>query len=634
MDLLSWRLVAIALCFLGCCAPDAMSQSDWPMFGHDDASTRYSPLKQIDTHNVQNLTRAWTYHMKKDGPASTFAGAASRGGGRRSSQATPIVVKGVLYMPTPYNTVVALEPETGKEIWTYKLGAGRPAGRAVAYWPGDKITPASILFGTSDGRLISLNAETGKPSTGFGDNGAVNLKIGVDNGYPDARYDMTSPPSIYKDLVITGAQVQESPGVGPSGDTRAWDAHTGKLAWRFHSVPHPGEVGNKTWAGKSWKNRSGTNVWGMMSVDSKRGLVFLPYGSPSYDFYGSDRAGKNLFGNSLVALHADTGKLAWYFQAVHHDITDYDLESAPVLMDVKHDGHTIPAVAVIGKVGLMYILDRRNGRPIYGVEERPVPQSDVPGEHSWPTQPFPLKPQQLGRNNFTPSEIATVTPEQHKICTDLLATEGGMKSGGPFTPFGSKLTIMFPGTIGVTNWPGMSYNAKLGYLFVNTVDLADVGKIVKSEDGSNPAYERTSPWGVYARFWNQEKFWPCQQPPWGQLWAINVNTGEVAWKVPFGVIEELDAKGIHGTGALNYGGSISTAAGLLFIGATNDQRFRAFDAASGKELWATKLETGAYTTPMTFQGKDGRQYVITVATGGSYYDRTSGDSVIAFALPK
>lgn len=634
MDLLNWRLFAVAFCLLGWCAQDAMSQSDWPMFGHDDASTRYSPLTQIDTHNVQNLTRAWTYHMKKDGPASTSAGAASRGGGRRSSQATPIVVKGVLYMPTPYNTVVALEPETGKEIWTYKLVAGRPAGRAVTYWPGDKIAPASILFGTSDGRLISLNADTGKPSTSFGENGAINLKTGVDNGYPDARYDMTSPPSIYKDLVITGAQVQESPGVGPSGDTRAWDVHTGKLAWRFHSAPHPGEAGNETWAGESWKNRSGTNVWGMMSMDSKRGLVFLPYGSPSYDFYGSDRQGKNLFGNSLVALHADTGKLAWYFQTVHHDITDYDLESAPVLMDVTHAGHRIPAVAIIGKVGLMYILDRRNGRPIYGVEERPVSQSEIPGEHSWPTQPFPLKPQQLGRNSFTPEEIATVTPEQQKVCTDLLATEGGMKSGGPFTPFGSKLTIVFPGTIGVTNWPGMSYNAKLGYLFVNTVDLADVGKIVKSEEGANPAYERTSPWGVYARFWNQEKFWPCQQPPWGQLWAINVNTGEVAWKVPFGIIEELDAKGIHGTGALNYGGSISTAGGLVLIGATNDQRFRAFDAATGKELWATKLETGAYTTPMTFQGKDGRQYVITVATGGSYYDRTSGDSVIAFALPK
>ncbi|WP_213804724.1 pyrroloquinoline quinone-dependent dehydrogenase [Granulicella sp. dw_53] len=628
------RLFSVAVGLLCSCAPFAFGQSDWPMFGHDDSSTRYSPLTQIDTHNVQNLTRAWTYHLKKDGPASTAAAAAGRGGGRRNSQATPIVVKGVLYMPTPYNTVVALEPETGKEIWTFKLDKGRPAGRAVTYWPGDKTTPASILFGTSDGRLLSLNAETGKPSTGFGENGSINLKVGVDNGFPDARYDMTSPPSIYKDLVITGAQVQESPGIGTSGDTRAWDVHTGKLAWRFHSVPHPGEVGNETWTGESWKNRSGTNVWGLMSVDAKRGLVFLPYGSPSFDFYGADRAGKNLFGNSLVALHADTGKLAWYFQTVHHDVTDYDLQSAPVLMDVMSKGHKIPAVAIIGKVGLMYILDRRNGRPIYGVEERPVPQSDVPGEHSWPTQPFPLKPQQLGRSSFTPDEIATVSPEHQKICTDLLATEGGMKTGGPFTPFGTHLTVMFPGTIGVTNWPGMSYNAKLGYLFINTVDLADVGKIMKSEDGANPAYERTSPWGVYARFWNQEKFWPCQRPPWGQLWAINVNTGEVAWKVPLGIIEELEAKGIHGTGSLNYGGSISTAGGLVFIAATNDQRFRAFDAATGKELWVTKLETGAYTTPMTFQGKDGRQYVITVATGGSYYDRTSGDSVIAFALPQ
>jgi glucose dehydrogenase len=303
-------------------------------------------------------------------------------------------------------------------------------------------------------------------------------------------------------------------------------------------------------------------------------------------------------------------------------------------MDVTHKGKKIPAVAVIGKVGLMYILDRRNGHPIYGVVERPVPPSDIVGEHKWPTQPIPLKPQQLGRNSFKPDEIATVTPEQQKYCENLLATEGGMKSGGPFTSFGNKLTIMFPGTIGVVNWFGMSYNAKLGYLFVNTVDLADVGKVTKTDLSSTPPYERTSPWGMYARFWNEAKFWPCQQPPWGQLWAINVNTGDVAWKVPLGVIDELDAKGVHNTGALNYGGTISTAGGLVFIGATDDQHFRAFDAADGKVLFDTKLETGAYTTPMTFEGKDGRQYVVIVATGGSYYDRTSGDSVIAFALPK
>jgi quinoprotein glucose dehydrogenase len=603
------------------------------MYGHDPESTRYSPLKQINTQNVQNLTPAWTYHLTKAGARPTKSGPVGRGGGRRSSQATPIVVKGVLYMPTPYSTVVALEPETGKEIWVYKLEHGRPAGRGVAYWPGDKKTPPSILFGTSEGKLCSLNAETGKPTAGFGEDGIVDIKPGVQNGIPDAQFDITSPVTIYKNLVVTGGQIQEAPGAGASGDTRAWDVHTGKLVWQFHSVPHPGEVGNDTWPGTSWKNRSGTNVWGFMSLDLKRGLIFLPHGSPSSDFYGADRKGKNLFGNSLVALHADTGKLAWYFQTVHHDTWDYDLESSPVLMEVKKDGKKIPAVAIVGKAGLMFILDRRNGKPIFGVEERPTPPSEVPGEESYPTQPFPIKPLPLGRHSFSADEIATVTPEQQKFCTDLLATDGGLAFGGPYTHYSPKLTIVFPGTLGTTNWPGMSFNPELGYLFVNTVNIADVGRISKNEDAADPAYERNSPWGMYARFWNNDKFWPCQQPPWGELWAINVNTGDVAWKEPFGVVEELDAKGVHGTGTLNFGGSITTAGGLLFIAATNDQRFRAFDAATGKILWETKLETGAYVTPMTYEGKNGKQYVVLVDTGGSFYDTTAGDSVIAFALP-
>jgi quinoprotein glucose dehydrogenase len=262
-----------------------------------------------------------------------------------------------------------------------------------------------------------------------------------------------------------------------------------------------------------------------------------------------------------------------------------------------------------------------------------VPASKAPGEETWPTQPFPLKPPPLGRNSFTPDEIATVTPEQKKVCEDLFNSEGGMESGGPYTPFGLKLTIEFPGTIGIANWPGMSADPKLGYLFVNTINLADVGKLVKNTDAPDPVYERRSPWGEYARFWNNDKFWPCQQPPWGTLWAINANSGEVAWKIPFGTIPELDAKGVHGTGSLNFGGSIATAGGLLFIAASNDQIFHAFDTKTGKQLWQTKLDTGSYTVPMTYMGKNGKQYVVTVATGGSFFDTTAGDSVVAYALP-
>lgn len=604
------------------------------MYGHDDGSTRFSPMRQINRSNVHELVRAWTYHMDRSRAAPTEAGPVSLGGGRHSSEATPIMVDNVLYLPTPYHTVIALNAETGALLWSYKLESASPSARGVAYWPGDKRAPASILFGSSDGRLWSLNAKTGQPNAGFGDEGWIDLRAGVSNGVLHPRLDLTSPPSIYQDLVITGARTQESPGRGPSADTRAWDVRTGKLVWRFHSVPHRGELGNNTWAGESWKARGGTNVWGPMSIDRKRGLIFLPYGSPSYDFYGGDRAGQGLFGNSLVALHAATGKLAWYFQVVHHDTWDYDLESAPVLIDVKHAGKTIPGVALISKNGLLFLLDRRDGKPLYGVEERPVPASEVPGEKSWPTQPFPVKPQPLGRHSFSPAEIATVTPEQKAFCTKLLATDGGMQSGGPYTPYGMKLTVVFPGSMGEANWPGMSYNPKLGYLFVNTVDLGDVARLQDAGPGADPAYQRTSPWGVYARFWNNAKFWPCQQPPWGQLWAVNVNTGDVAWKIPFGQVRELEERGVYGTGAMNFGGSITTAGGLLFIAATNDAIFRAFDAATGTVLWSTKLETGSYTVPMTYRAHNGRQYVVLAATGGSFYDTTSGDSIIAFALPE
>ncbi len=637
---LKYRLFGAAIAVLSFSLPLA-AQSDWTAYGHDAGQTKYSPLDQINTGNVDKLTQVWEYHMAAASLATLPTVPAGSKPPKKLSQATPLVVNDMMYLPTPYGTVIALKPETGELIWSYKLEQFNLQGRSLAYWPGDKTTPASLVFGTSDGRLISLNAKTGKPTEGFGENGAINLKKGMNENLTatgqqseEGRYNMTSAPSIYKNLVITGSDVQESPAKGPSGDVRAWDLHSGKLVWRFHSIARPGEPGHETWpAGDGWKGRSGTNMWGFSSVDTERGLVFLPFGSPTFDYWGGDRVGDGLYGNALVALHADTGKVAWYFQAVHHDIFDYDLESAPVMITVKREGKEIPAVALTSKAGLLFILDRRNGKPIYGVEERPVPKSDVPGEHSSPTQPFPVKPVQLGRGSFTAADLSTVTPEHHDFCSKMLATEGGLQSGPMFTPYGSKLTIVFPSTIGIVNWHGMSYNPKLGYLFVNTNEIAGIGKLVAAAPGAEPAFEKTSPWGMYAEFWDGKKYWPCQQPPWGQLWAINVNTGDVAWKIPFGTIPELDAKGIHNTGSVNYGGSISTGGGLVFIAASNDQHFHAFDAATGKILWDIKMSTGAYVTPSTFMGKDGRQYVVIVATGGSFFDRTSGDSILAYALP-
>ena len=609
----------------------AQGQKDWPTYGHDGTSARYSPLKQIDTKNVSGLTRAWTYHLSPTGEsaAPTPAPTGRGGGRRRSSEATPLVVNGIMYLPTPYNRVIALEPETGKEIWNYEIAGANASTRGVEYMPGDASSPAAIVFGTTNGLLMELNAKTGKPIPGFGKEGSVDMKAGIDNGFTTGAFSLSSPPLVYKNLVITGARVQESPSLGFAGDTRAWDAHTGKLVWQFHSVARPGETGSDTWKEDDWKARSGTNVWGLMSLDTQLGIVYLPYGSPSYDFYGADRAGANLFGDTLVALDAATGKLKWYFQTVHHDICDYDLESAPILFDVTRNKTKIPALAVTSKTGLVFILDRRTGKPLYDVQERPIQQSEIPGEHTWPTEPFPVKPAPLSRMTFSPDDIAKVTPEHEKFCKDLLASDGGMEYGGPFNPYGSKSTINFPGTLGATNWHGGSFDPTLGYLFYNTLDLADVGKVQKSPEGSKTVYNRNG----YGRFWNPDNYWPCQAPPWAEMVAINVNTGEYAWRVPFGIVPELEEKGVHNTGTMNMGGSAATAGGLVFIGATNDRHFRAFDSKSGKVLWDKQLEAGAYASPIVYQGKDGKEYVAIVAAGGGYYDRQNGDSVIAFALP-
>ncbi len=612
------------------------SGSDWPMYGHDGGSTRYSPLSEINTANVGSLSRAWTYHMA---PAEAVAPAhASSFASRlrlRRSEATPLMVQGMVILPTPYSSVVALQPTSGRLVWEYKLPAGTNAStRGVAYWPGNAAAAARIVFGTSDGFLVALDARTGQPTAQFGVAGRVDMKPGVNHGDTKAQFGESSPPQVYRDVIITGSAVQESPSTGASGDVRGWDASTGKLLWQFHSVPRPGETGHASWETPgAWKDRSGTNVWGLFTVDPETGVVYLPFGSPTTDAYGGDRKGAGLFGNCLVALDARTGKLRWYFQAVHHDTWDYDLESAPILVAVHHGRRTIPAVVFTSKTGLVFILDRRTGKPVYPVKETPVPASDVPGEFSINTQPVPVKPAPLARMSFKPAEIATVTPEHQKFCEALLQADGGLHNDGPFTRYGLQESIVFPGTLGATNWHGGSYDPTLHLVFYNTIQLADIGKLSPAPAGSPLPYRRTGPTEGYARFWNGENHWPCQQPPWGELVALDIDTGEYAWREPFGVIPELDALGVHNTGTMNMGGGITTAGGLLFIGATNDHHLRAFESKTGKLLWDTVLEAGAYTTPITYRADDGKQYLVIVAAGGGYYDSTGGDSVIAFALP-
>jgi quinoprotein glucose dehydrogenase len=580
-------------------------------------------------------------------PAASAAGRGrGRGGGAgfASSEATPLVVNGIMYLSTPYYRVVALDAGTGKEVWAYQLPSGNPSTRGVEYWPGDARTPPQIVFGTSDAKLYSLNAKTGLPNEAFGEKGVVSLDTPeVLQGLP-GRNGLSSPPIVYKNLIITGGTTQENPPRGPAGDVRAWDVHTGKLVWTFHSVPRAGEKFNDTWAGDSWKNRSGVNVWCFITVDATRGIVYMPFGAPSVDQYGGDREGDNLFGTSLVAADANTGKYLWHFQIVHHDIWDADLSAPPVLIDVRQGSRTVPAVAVISKVGLLFILDRVTGKPLYGAEERPVPPSEVPLEKAAKTQPFPLKPPPLSRMVMTPDDIATVTPEHEAACRKLIE---GMQLGGPYLPVSyNKLRVQFPGNHGGVNWGGMSYNPQLGYLFINTNELGQISGLKDRDTNSTePARaegqgNRVDPNGPYVGIPGGGRFsvkgadaqqLPCQQPPWGRLTAVNVHTGEFAWRVPLGITESFPADK-QLTGRPGNGGTIATAGGLVFVAATDDGRFRAFDAKSGKELWTFKLPGAAQATPMTFE-REGRQYVVITATGGGFFGNpVTDDSVMAFAL--
>ena len=625
------RSYFVVLLVAGTTFAQSQADRDWPMFNRDLAGTRYSPLKQIDPGNVSKLTKAWQYRFNREGKTINGLSASEL-----YQEITPIVVNGIMYSPSG-DRVVALEPETGKELWSYEVAGGLASFRGVAYWAGDRNNPPRIVF-TTGRKMMALNARTGKVDPGFGKEGSVDLEV------PYAGV-----PTIYKNLLFIGTnfygpgerhiapQLDQAGGQIP--EQHAYDIRTGKELWTFHTIPREGEPGNETWAKGTWQNRTGNNVWAFaLTVDEERGILYIPVSGPGANIYGGDRPGANLFGNTLVALDANTGKMKWYFQTVHHELWDYNLPPAPGLIDIKKDGKTIPALAQVGKSGYMFILNRVTGEPVYGVEERPVPKSDVPGEVSYPTQPFPLKPPAISRTAMTKDDIVTATdttPDHAKACQELWE-RAGLFNKGPFTPFpyhadgsNSKPAIIFPGFTGGANWGGTATDPKLGYIFVNTKESPAVGwmqvnpkYVAGNKEGIEP-YIRSAPQGLgsfsapaHDADGKQIGNYPCFKPPWGRLIAVNAATGDFAWQVPLGITESLP-EGKQNTGLTNTAGPIVTAGGLVFIGSTGDNRFRAFDSKTGKELWSAKLDYTATAVPMTFMGRNGKQYVaIVAATGG------------------
>jgi quinoprotein glucose dehydrogenase len=444
-------------------------------------------------------------------------------------------------------------------------------------------------------------------------------------GFAKAYLGVTSAPVIYKDLVITGSRNQEFPAQGASGQVRAFNVRTGEEVWHFNGVPQPGERFHDSWDGESWVKRSGVNVWAGMTLDARRGIVFLPFGAPTFDQYGGDRKGKSLFANSLVAVNASTGRYLWHFQAVHQDLWDFDLPLT-TLLDVRKGGRTIPAIALMSKASLLFLLDRRDGKPIYPIHEQAVPtDTDLVGETPSPTQPASVTPP-LGRTSFRMDELSDLTPQQKAGCQALIQ-QMNIVPGVPFQPQRADSGVArFPGDWGGIDWSHATFDPATGYYIVNSSDLGSPQVMARKADGS---YELRD---GYRYFWDEASHMPCQLPPWGRLYAVDVNTGAIVWRQTLGVTDGLTNPQ---TGRPNVGGPISTSSGLVFIGSTDDRRLRAFDIRTGATLWETKLPASIYGTPLTYLGRDERQYVAAVTTGGFWGDvPAASDTVEAFALKK
>jgi quinoprotein glucose dehydrogenase len=618
---------------------------DWPVYGHDLGGMRFSPLTQINRENVSKLKVAWVFHT---GDISDGSGRPKRSG----LETTPLLVDGILYLTSPFNRVFAVDPETGKQLWVYdpmievagNYGDGL-INRGVAAWldpsrAKGKPCRRRIFEATLDARLIALDGATGEPCMDFGNRGQISLRDVA--RYIPGQYHMTSPPAVIDDLVVVGSAIDDNSRVDmPSGVVRAFDARTGALRWKWEPIP-PNETPSESQGnGKTWLTGAG-NAWAPMVVDPERDLVFVPTGSASPDYYGGLRPGDDKWADSVVALRAKTGELVWGFQLVHHDLWDYDSASPPLLATIVHDGKKIPVVIQGNKTGFLYVLNRDTGVPVFPVEERPVPQTDVPGEVTSPTQPFPLAPPALVPQKLSADDAWGITPEDRDACRGQIKP---LRNDGLFTPPSLQGSLSVPGNVGGMNWSGYAYDPQRSLLLVNTNNLPAKmgvipaekywGEVDKNTQDAEYTQQSGAPYGMFRTFlFAKAHHLPCAPPPWGALSAVDMATGAIRWQVPLGSLAPDNPAIPQGT--LSLGGPIVTAGGLVFIAGTIiDPAIRAFDVETGKEIWKAQLPTSGGATPMTYQMRPGGKQFLVIAAGGhaKITEEKQTDEIIAFTLP-
>lgn len=616
-------MTALLFAFLAFQALETDPYRAWRTYGGDAGQTRYSSLDQIDRSNVHTLEVAWEFDTGEDGP---------------TIQTNPIVVDDVMYLLSPRLTVVAVHADRGEEIWRFDPFSAyegphfwRYVSRGVTYWSDGR---DRRIFTAAGPFVWALDADSGRPAASFGDGGRIDLRVGLGRDPGTLEVLATSPGVVYRDRLIIGANVSEAPGAAP-GHVRAYDVRDGTMTWIFHTIPQSGEAGSETWEDDAWQFAGGVNPWSGITLDEARGVVFAPTGAPTYDFYGGNRKGTNLFANSVLALDATTGARRWHYQVVHHDIWDYDLPAPPNLVAIERDGARVDAVAQITKMGFVFVLDRDTGEPLFPVEERPVPASDVPGERAWPTQPVPTRPPPFARQGIAAEDLTDLSPEAHALARARFDT---LRSKGLFTPGSMQGTLMLPGFLGGGNWSGAAYDPQTGWLYVNANNFPSIVRLAPTPDSlrsepERPAFRMTG----NPHFVDEEGF-PAIKPPWGTLTAIDLNAGEIVWQVPLGTYPQLAERGHPATGTMNLGGAIVTAGGLVFIASTLDRKLRAFDKLTGEVLWEAELPTGGMALPSTYE-VNGKQYVA-IAAGGGVGMRGSrpietppGRTYVVFSLP-